>query len=74
MDFEEWTDSMGLHYEDEIIGPMRLAWERATKIEREACATACSQVGQQPSSLWAEPGCWTHSAQVCAEKIMERSN
>lgn len=26
----------------------------------------CHQVGQQPSSLWQEPGCWTHSAECCA--------
>lgn len=38
MDFEEWADHLGIHYDDEIIGPMRLAWDRATKIEREACA------------------------------------
>lgn len=46
----------------------------AVVAEREACAALCSEVGQQPSSLWHEHGCWTHAAQVCAESIALRSN
>ena len=48
--------------------------KRAVESEREACAVLCSEVGQQPSSLWHEHGCWTHAAQVCAESIALRSN
>lgn len=47
MDFEEWTDHIGVHPDDEIIVPMRLAWDRATKIEREACATTCRQLADR---------------------------
>lgn len=48
--------------------------EFGVEAEREACAALCGEVGQQPSSLWHEHGCWTHAAQVCAESIALRSN
>lgn len=43
------------------------AFYHAARVEalREA-VESCRQVGQQPSSLWQEPGCWTHSAEACA--------
>ena len=50
------------------------AFAAGAAAEREACAALCSEVGQQPSSLWHEHGCWTHAAQVCAESIALRSN
>lgn len=44
----------------------------AVLAEREACARACEEVGLHPSSLWAEPGCWEHASNACAEKIRAR--
>lgn len=43
----------------------------AFKAGMERAAGICSEVGQKPSSLWGESGCWTHSAQVCAETVCE---
>ena len=61
-------------YRDLDVDLAWCAWLDATTIERDRCATVCSLEGQRPSTLWSEPGCWTHAAQVCAEKIMQRSN
>ena len=44
----------------------------AVLAEREACARACEESGARPSSLWAEPGCWEHASNACAEKIRAR--
>ena len=46
----------------------------AMAAEREACAIACEETGEQPSSLWEEPGCWTQAAETCAFVIRMRSN
>lgn len=46
----------------------------AMAAEREACAMACEQTGEQPSSLWEEPGCWIQAAETCAFSIRMRSN
>lgn len=43
----------------------------AHKAGLERAAEICAEVGQKPSSLWGESGCWTHSAQVCAETVCE---
>lgn len=36
----------------------REAYERAAKV--------CEKVAAEPSSLWEEPGCWSHAASNCA--------
>jgi len=36
----------------------REAYERAAKV--------CEKVATEPSSLWEEPGCWSHAASNCA--------
>lgn len=46
----------------------------AMSAEREACAIACEETGNQPSSLWEEPGCWTQASETCAFSIRMRSN
>lgn len=42
MTFDEWIDSKGIPLSNDVIGLMRIAWDEATKIEREACANECS--------------------------------
>ncbi len=42
--------------------------------ERAACAAACEESGQHPSSLWEEAGCWTQASEMCAFSIRMRSN
>lgn len=43
MTFDEWFDSKGIPISSDVIGLMRIAWDAATKIEREACADACER-------------------------------
>lgn len=46
----------------------------AMAAEREACAMACEESGERPSSLLEEPGCWTQASETCAFAIRMRSN
>lgn len=44
MTFDEWIDSNdGVSLPSDIIVLMRVVWNDATKIEREACADACER-------------------------------
>ena len=53
MTFDEWFDSKGIPISSDVIGLMRIAWDAATKIEREACADACERehVGEDGGEL-----------------------
>ena len=75
MTFKEWF--VALYVKRGFVSSekeLEEAFAAGAAAEREACAALCSEVGQQPSSLWHEHGCWTHAAQVCAESIALRSN
>jgi len=47
--------------------------EAAVRGERAACAKACEESGNAPSSLWEEPGCWSHASRSCADRIRDRN-
>lgn len=74
MTFDEWIKqaifTQEIRSQDEW---MRIAFNAATHIEREACANVCDESASETSSLW-EPGCWAHAASYCSHKIRMRYN
>lgn len=68
--FEEWAGNPPVEFEnmreDEMSFWCWKAWQKATQIEREACAKACEDQATEPEC--------PERAMYCAEAIRNRAN